>query len=571
MLKIIYHFFLILTIISITLPASAYVPIDPMYPLQNYLTQINVSRAWDISKGEGVVVAVLDSGVDINHPDLKMNIWTNADEVADDGIDNDHNGFVDDGHGWDFVANVNDPSPKFDDGYIIDGINHGTAIAGLIGAVGNNARGLIGVAFYAKIMPLRVLAGDGAGDVETLIKAIKYAVNNGAGIINLSLVGYDYSENLLDIIKWANSKGVVFVAAAGNTNSAIAGIDLDFTPAYPACYGDNLDNNWVLAISSVNVLDKKSSFANYGSSCIDLAAPGEGFTSLAFYHPEEDDFNDYYSYNWSGTSFATALVSGVAALVKSKNKSFTPDELVAALTDYSTNIDSKNIEYQGQLGFGLVNAFDALSAKPVSISTAGRLIRLKTDNAVYYVDANNVRHLFPSEVVYWSWYEGSWAQQEIEFISQAEFDELKIGDNIIIRAGTNLIRFKNSPKIYAVTPGAALCQIINDNSAVRLYGADWQKRLVTVQNAFENNYVRDKNCQLNSQSEHPEGSLIQYVDSKEIWYIDGGFKRQVDSDAFKANSFQGRYLIKNVSSKIIYNIGRLMTGWENDIFKYAIN
>jgi len=122
----------ILFVLSILPMGSfAYVPSDPLYNQQSYLNQIRVSNAWDIAKGKGVVVAVLDSGVDINHPELTVNIWQNPGELAGDGLDNDKNGFIDDVNGWDFVTNTADPSPKLNEDYSEGAISHGTGVSGL--------------------------------------------------------------------------------------------------------------------------------------------------------------------------------------------------------------------------------------------------------------------------------------------------------------------------------------------------------------------------------------------------------------------------------------------------------
>lgn len=563
MFKIISTLFLVVICLSLTLSVNAYVPSDPMYSSQNYLSQINIDQAWDEAKGRGVVVAVLDSGVDIDHPDLKFNIWKNSDEIADDGIDNDENGFIDDISGWDFVSDSPDPRPKLNEGYTVASVNHGTAIAGLIGAVANNAQGLTGIAFYSKIMPIRILNGEGIGEVSDLVKAIEYAVNNGADIINLSLVGYDYSQSLENIIEWASNNGVFVVAAAGNTNADVDGIDLDQNPAYPACYGDNTNNNWVLAVSSVDPDKKKSFFSNYGTVCIDLTAPGENILSLAYYNDQNDDFSDYYSYNWNGTSFSTALTSGVSALVKSKDLSISPSQIAQTIRDNADNIDGINSTYQGQLGAGLLNAQSALESD-ISL-VGGRLVRLVDSSAVYYV-INNQRRLFSNEATYWSWYSGTWLDQPIEIVSQQDFDNLVVGENITVRPGTNLIKFSNSSLVYAVSSNGIINRL-GVLAAEELYGANWQEKVVVIQIAFETNYRRGLSLSGNI---FPNGSLIQYINSDDIWYIDNGYKRKVSPDAFLDNSFQMKYLIEGVSSDIFYPSGKTINSLDQNIFSYFL-
>ncbi|MFA4871777.1 MAG: S8 family peptidase [Patescibacteria group bacterium] len=555
-----------LIIIFFTAPtALAYIPSDPLYSQQNYLYQINVEKAWDTAQGNGVVVAVLDSGVDINHPDLKFNIWKNPGEIPDDGLDNDKNGYVDDINGWDFVANTPDPRPKFEPGYNSDGINHGTAIAGIIAAVGNNGKGISGVAFNAKIMPIRILSSNGEGEMSNLITAIKYAVNNGADIINLSLVGYDYSEESFKIIEWAKDKSVLIVVAAGNAESSSGGIDLNKTPSYPACYGNKSDNQLLLVATSVDANEVKSKFANYGA-CVDVAAPGENLFSLAFFDSDKGEFNDYYSYNWSGTSLSTALVSGAAALVKSKDRAAGPQKIISAIINNTDNIDEKNSGLAGTIGSGRLNVAKAVNA--TSTPMKGYVAKLPWSPAVYYIEANKKRHLFPNEVTYWSWYSGQWADQDVRTISQADFDSLKAGKNISMRPGVKLIKFDNSPRVYAVTAGSFLCHIVNGSAASALYGAKWQNRVVTLGSNVEADYNNDGYCKLNDNAKYPDGSLIQYQGSQDIWYIEKNFKRKVLPEAFIANKFKSEAIIKNVRPDMDYGTGNAISSLEENILIY---
>lgn len=545
MKKYLLFFLLLLSVVFLpTLEAAAYVPSDPLYPSQAYLSQIYAPSAWEEARGKGVVVAVLDSGVDVDHPDLEFNIWKNSDEKAGDGIDNDNNGYIDDINGWDFVAEAADPRPKLDEGYSMAGVNHGTAIAGLIGAVANNGKGIAGVAFYSKIMPIRILGSDGTGDVANLIKAIRYAVNNGADIINLSLVGYDYSAELQEAVIWAKNKGVLIVASAGNS-SENGGIDLDNQPAYPACYGDNQTNNLVIAVSAVDGADKKSSFTNYGH-CIDVSAPGQSLVSLAHYDPA-NGFNNYYSYDWQGTSFSAALVSGVAALIKSKDLSLSPAEIAEILLLGTDDIYTWNPSFMDELGTGRINAGLALGSD--LISGNGYLAKLASGPAVYFVDGRGQRHLFSNEATYWSWHQGSWSKQDIKTISQDEFDSLEAGVNITVRPGTNLIRFENSPRVYAVGTERDV-YYLDAEMAARLYGADYLSRTVVVQNAFETDYDRMGQW-LNIF--YPPATIIAVGSDR--YYIDGLTRRPVSEAIFTANKFDANYVIGDPDDSFNYQNG----------------
>ncbi|MBW2059416.1 MAG: S8 family serine peptidase, partial [Deltaproteobacteria bacterium] len=185
---------------------------------------IDASAAWDITQGdEDVVIAVIDSGVAYDHPDLQANIWTNEAEANGiPGVDDDGNGYVDDIHGWDWVDNDNDP---------MDYYGHGTHVAGTIAAVGDNGRGVPGIMWRAKIMPLRFLDAEGSGWTYDAADAITYAVNNGAKILNNSWGGPGQSPTLEKAINLSNQSNLVFVAAAGNDAS-----DNDLFPTYPASY-----------------------------------------------------------------------------------------------------------------------------------------------------------------------------------------------------------------------------------------------------------------------------------------------------------------------------------------------
>src|SRR6185369_7783276 len=169
--------------------------------------KIGAPSAWDTTAGAGVVVAVVDTGIDFTHPDLAGNIFTNPKEIPGNGIDDDHNGYVDDYQGWNFVASNNSP---------IDDHGHGTHVAGTIAASGNNGIGVIGVAWQAKVMPLKGLSSTGSGWDSDLAHAIIYAADNGADVISNSWGGFGQSQTEADAVAYAYSLGAVVVAAAGN-------------------------------------------------------------------------------------------------------------------------------------------------------------------------------------------------------------------------------------------------------------------------------------------------------------------------------------------------------------------
>lgn len=270
------------------------------------LHKSNALDAWQLSTGSReIVVAVVDTGIDATHRDLVNNLWRNPGETgldkngkdkATNGIDDDNNGFVDDVHGWNFVHGNN---------HIKDNHGHGTHIAGIIGAEGGNNYGITGVAPKVSLMILKYFdPNSGTNNLANTIKAFDYAVKMNAHIINYSGGGLEYSQPEFLAVKRAEQKGILFVAAAGNEHS-----NSDFNKYYPADY--DLDN-----IISVTALDpdlRVLSSSNYGVRTVDIAAPGENIYST---------YKDNRFLPMTGTSQATAFVSGVAALLMAHNRDF---------------------------------------------------------------------------------------------------------------------------------------------------------------------------------------------------------------------------------------------------------
>jgi subtilisin family serine protease len=270
---------------------------------------IHATQAWGVTTGSApVTVGVIDTGVDMSHPDLSRNVWANPGEscagCATDGADNDGNGYVDDVHGWNFVSGT--PNPADDNG-------HGTHVAGIIAAAGNNGTGIAGVDWNARIMPLKFLDASGQGTTADAITALLYATANGARVTNNSYGGDSYSQAMADAIAYAGAHGVLFVTAAGNS-----GADLDASPSYPASY--QLPN--VITVAATDNTDSLAYFSDVGAASVDLGAPGVDVYSTwpgGGYRME------------SGTSMAAPAVAGAAALVESADPSATPAGVRALL------------------------------------------------------------------------------------------------------------------------------------------------------------------------------------------------------------------------------------------------
>ncbi len=304
---------------------------------------IDAPEAWGVTTGGAeTVVAVIDSGVDISHPELKNNVWTNTDEVPNNRIDDDKNGYVDDVNGWDFV---NNDASVFDSG----DDPHGTHVAGTIAAEGNNNVGVVGVHWWAQIMPLKFLGPDGSGSTSNAIKALDYAVANGAKISNNSYGGVGgYSLSFSLALKKADTAGHLFVAAAGNGGADGIGDDNDTTPSYPASY----DVPNVVSVAATDNKDALAGFSNYGATSVDLAAPGVAIRSTL---P-----NSTYG-TYSGTSMATPHVAGVAALIKSKGPTLDDAGIKAKLLG---SADKKPNPTGKEATGGRLNAGQAVDAPP---------------------------------------------------------------------------------------------------------------------------------------------------------------------------------------------------------------
>ena len=344
------------------------------------LHNIDVDLAWDSAQGAGVVVAVIDTGVDYGHADLADNIWENPGETGLDsqggdrrtnGYDDDGNGFVDDWRGWDFTGVGGDNDPMDDHG-------HGTHVAGTVAAIGGNASGVIGVAPQAKVMVVKVLNSGGSGTVEDVAAGLRYAADNGAEIINLSLGGYGETPlSLLEAVGYAHdTKGVVVVAAAGNNNADVGSQGSGFFPA-------NIRD--VVTVSAFDHEDEKASFSNFGAK-VDIGAPGGGDTDPTgtIYAPHRSVLSLLSSKAQSGmtgggklivgssylrqagTSMASPHVAGTAALVRSLHPEFSTEQVRQALRAGGEDIGDLGFDVSS--GYGRLNAISSLSeASPLAV------------------------------------------------------------------------------------------------------------------------------------------------------------------------------------------------------------
>ena len=283
------------------------VPSDELFEEQWSLADdrlLGVQGAWDVSTGGSTVVAVIDTGADLTHPDLRDNLWRNPGEIPGNGIDDDGNGFVDDVNGADFVNRDGDPS---------DDNGHGTHVAGILAARGANRVGVTGVAQRARLMVLKALGADAVGSAETMAEAVRYAVANGAKIINMSVSGPGRSQAFEEAVQAASDAGVLMTVAAGNS-----GHDLDVAPEYPAAF----PASHVIAVAATGRTGKLIGISNRGVGTVDIAAPGQGIVSTA-------KGGDYEIR--TGTSMAAPHVAGALVLLSSARPDLGADALQAAL------------------------------------------------------------------------------------------------------------------------------------------------------------------------------------------------------------------------------------------------
>lgn len=337
---------------------QAITPNDPLFNDQkSYLAKIKAELAWDITKGSpDVIIAVTDTGLDMDHPDLVNNIYKNTDEVAENGVDDDNDGYIDNYIGWDFIgSSLANPTPDNNPDIGSSGQDHGTHVTGIIGASIDNNLGIAGIAPNCKLLILKIGDDSGVNKVARGYEAIVYAADQGAHIINASWGGTTNLQSKVEqeAITYATSKGALVITSAGNTNS-------NLLYEAPSAY------QFVMSVASVSTQDAKSGFSNYGKNT-DISAPGENIMSTT----AKGTYNVR-----QGTSMASAVVAGAAALVKSRYPKLSGLQVAELLRVTSDNIQGLNPAFSNDLGNGRLNILRALTEAPPPSIRLTKILKL---------------------------------------------------------------------------------------------------------------------------------------------------------------------------------------------------
>lgn len=334
----------------------AYKPNDPQLSQQYALQKVQAEQAWDVTKGnKDVLIAIVDTGVDFEHEDLADNLWTNPNEIAGNGKDDDSNGKVDDVRGWDFVGNAtlqqvfsgqfqedNDPKVRVENLQAYDVRSHGTTVAGAAAAVTNNAKGIAGMGFNCRYVPVKCGSDNASAQgIYRGYEAILYAARLGADVINCSWGGIGSSMAELDVITQATALGSLVIAASGND-----GIFTDVNPIihYPSGYAN------VLSVGATQSADAATDFTNYGGRTL-VYAPGDNVRTTV-------PGNQYAP--TSGTSIASPIVAGIAALVKSVHPDWTPRQILQQIRSTCDNAITGTTSTNRFMYYGRVNAYRAV-------------------------------------------------------------------------------------------------------------------------------------------------------------------------------------------------------------------
>ncbi len=491
-------------------------PNDPKFSEQWGLSKINMPSAWKIGTGStNINIAIIDTGVDWDHPDLADNIWENSDETENE-LDSDDNGYIDDVRGWDFVTQTNcypgEDCTGNPDNDPMDFHGHGTSVSGVASAATNNEVGIAGAGWKVKIMALRAgyaRAGDGKGEllISDAANAVRYAADNGADIINLSWGG-EFSSTIKQAIDYAINKNVLVVAAVGNQAN-----DSDYYPA-------SLNN--VLSVGGTDSSDNRWSSSNYGTK-VNISAPAKDIYSTTF--------DDTYT-TASGTSLSAPLVAGVAGLVKSKYPSITRKDL--------TNRLVTNAEYIGNLGIG--SRLSGLSFTSTKRHPDGSIIRAKGQASVYLIREGK-RVAIPSPNILTSRYRWN----DINTVSYSELVSYPRDGILGFKDGT-LIRPKGGGTVYIVEDGKV--RGFNSANVFTNKGYKWKNIIEEKEKVIDR--AHNSGNRVTASSKHPDGTLIRIKNRATVYRLQDGKRWPITSPSvFKSNNFRWQDVVDRPYSTVV--------------------
>ncbi len=450
------------------------------------LIKARFPEAWEKTQGSNsVVVAVIDTGIDALHEDLS------AGQVAS---------------GYDFLNKTIIPF-----GMNSDDNGHGTLVAGVIAATPNNFRGIAGAAFTVTLMPLKALDATGSGNSSDVAAAIVWAADHGANVINMSLGGVGFSNDVVlsNAISYAFKKNVVIVAAVGN-DVAVTGGDLDVAPVFPVC-NDN-GENMVIGVAATDVYDFKTVFSNYGKSCVDVTAPGKRILSTLSYDPNtKQPTPNAYAYA-SGTSLAAPLVSAEAALLKAFNSNLSNKDIRDRIIQSATPIDNLNSNQcssrscDGLIGFGRIDVMNALDQviNRVNLIKEGDLVSVSETGLIYYISGGQRQRVSDSIL------KQRFNNQTPRQVSDYELSGFASGPWALPLNGS-LVKTPNDPTLYYISEGLKRPVTASVFSQIK----DSQSSILLVTTEELNSWVSGKFLA------PTEGTLVKGKQQTVYWVVDG--------------------------------------------------
>lgn len=461
------------------------------------LSKTRIIQAWQKSKGLAVVtVAIIDTGIDFTHEDLQL-----LTPVP----------------GFDFINNkaLNSRTNTDDNG-------HGTLVAGVLAATPDNNKGISGVNWQVGVMPIKALDSNGEGTASNIAKAIIWATDHGANIINLSAggIGFGHDSNLADSISYAFNKNVLIVAAVGN-DAVSSGGNLDKEPVFPVC--DDNGENMVLGVTATDVNDTKPAFANYGKNCIDVSAPGKRILSTINHDPiSKRPVDNAYAYA-SGSSLAVPFVSGIAALIKSAYPEASNEQIRDRIIATSDNIDVLNLTQcggkscSGLIGAGRVNAERALADEIfVSKFNDGDLVTIESTAQTYFLSGGRKQPVSP--FVFGQRFKNT----KVKFATEKDLETFPDGQYATPLDGT-LVKNPSEPTVYMMSRGLKLpitYQVFTK------YGFNFD--MVTT---LSNNQI--SSWLTASLLSPPDGTLVKISKNKTVYWVVGGVLHPISFDFFK--------------------------------------